>query len=185
MAPTRPADRVLLDSRVITDRLAPGGNPFTGTIETRVNGREISWRNSTHCTLLDALRNESQLTGTKEGCAEGECGACTVWLNGQAVMSCLVPAAQAHNGDVVTIEGLAHTPPAQGDLHPLQEAFVACGAVQCGYCIPGMLMAGAKLLQERPAPDHAAIQTALSGNLCRCTGYRKIFDAVQMAGARS
>jgi len=185
MALTLPANPVLLDSKVLTDRLSPGGNPFTETIETRVNGREISWRNSTHCTLLDALRNESRLTGTKEGCAEGECGACTVWLNGQAVMSCLVPAAQAHNGEIVTIEGLARTSPAQGGLHPLQEAFVACGAVQCGYCIPGMLMAGAKLLQERPAPDHAATQTALSGNLCRCTGYRKIFDAVQMAGARS
>jgi xanthine dehydrogenase iron-sulfur cluster and FAD-binding subunit A len=184
-APTLPDDPVLLDTSLVTDRLTPDGTPFVDTIETCVNDQLTSWRNSTQCTLLDALRNESRLTGTKEGCAEGECGACTVWLNGQAVMSCLVPAAQAHNGEVVTIEGLASTSPAQSGLHPLQEAFVACGAVQCGYCIPGMLMAGAKLLQEHPAPEHAAVQTALSGNLCRCTGYRKIFDAVQMAGGRT
>lgn len=185
MAPTLPATPVLLDTSSLSDRLSPGGPPFAGSIATRVNGHGNLWRNSTRCTLLDALRNEAGLTGTKEGCAEGECGACTVWLNGQAVMSCLVPAAQAHNGDIVTIEGLSGTSPSESGLHPLQESFVARGAVQCGYCIPGMLMAGAKLLQEHPAPDHAAVQVALSGNLCRCTGYRKIFDAVQMAGGRS
>lgn len=184
LAPTLPADPVLLDTSSRSDRLTPGGTPFTGTIKTNVNGRPTTWRDSTNCTLLDALRNEARLTGAKEGCAEGECGACTVWLNGQAVMSCLVPAAQAHNGVIVTIEGLASTSPSESGLHPLQDAFIDRGAVQCGYCIPGMLMAGAKLLQERPAPDHAAVQTALSGNLCRCTGYRKIFDAVQMAGER-
>jgi carbon-monoxide dehydrogenase medium subunit len=179
-----PDDPVLLDTNPAdADRLSPGGEPFAGTIKTRVNGQSMELRTSTGGTLLDALRVDAGLTGTKEGCAEGECGACTVWLNGQAVMACLVPAPQAHNADVVTIEGLAtRNGAATIDLHPLQRTFIDCGAVQCGYCIPGMLMAGAKLLDERPTPDLPAIQTALSGNLCRCTGYRKIFDAVQAVG---
>jgi xanthine dehydrogenase iron-sulfur cluster and FAD-binding subunit A len=182
-----PDDPVLLDTNTAgADRLSPGGEPFTGTIKTRINGHSLELRTSTACTLLDALREEAGLTGTKEGCAEGECGACTVWLNGQAVMACLVPAPQAHNADVVTIEGLAaRDGNGLNRLHPLQQTFVDRGAVQCGYCIPGMLMAGAKLLDERPTPDLPAIQTALSGNICRCTGYRKIFDAVQAAGTLS
>ncbi len=178
-----PVEPVLLDTNPAQqERLSPAGEPFAGIIRTRVNGRPLELTASTGCTLLDALRNEAALTGTKEGCAEGECGACTVWLDGQAVMSCLVPAPQAHNADVVTIEGLAHIGGNGPDgLHPLQHQFVDRGAVQCGYCIPGMLMAGAKLLAERPAPDLPAIQTALSGNICRCTGYKKIFDAVRGA----
>ena len=181
-----PDDPVLLDTSQTTDRLSPGGEPFAGVIRTRINGRPATLRASSGCTLLDALRNEAGLTGTKEGCAEGECGACTVWLDGQAVMACLVPAPQAHNAAITTIEGLATTA-GGGDngLHPLQQRFVDCGAVQCGYCIPGMLMAGAKLLDEKPHLDLATIQSALSGNICRCTGYRKIFDAVQSAGAVS
>jgi xanthine dehydrogenase iron-sulfur cluster and FAD-binding subunit A len=179
-----PDDPVLLDTAPGVDRLSSGGEPFEGAIKTRLNGRPMELRASTGTTLLQALRAEAGLTGTKEGCAEGECGACTVWLDGQAVMSCLVPAAQAHNAQVTTIEGLAAISDGYDGLHPLQRSFVECGAVQCGYCIPGMLMAGAKLLAERPTPDLAAIKTALSGNLCRCTGYRKIFDAVALAGTK-
>ncbi len=159
-----------------------GAGPFAGSIDAVVNGQPRSLTVSGGTTLLHALRNETALTGAKPGCEEGECGACTVWLDGMAVMSCLVPAPQAHGRDVVTIEGLAATGPATADdLHPMQRSFVACGAVQCGYCIPGMVMAAAKLLDERPQPDRAAIETGLSGNLCRCTGYRKIFDAVTAA----
>src|SRR5918998_1064603 len=135
-----PENPVLLDTNPAdADRLSPGGEPFAGAIKTRINGRSTVLRASNGCSLLDALREEAGLTGTKEGCAEGECGACTVWLDGQAVMACLVPAPQAHNAVVVTIEGLARFSPNgernnENGLHPLQQTFIDRGAVQCGYC---------------------------------------------------
>jgi xanthine dehydrogenase iron-sulfur cluster and FAD-binding subunit A len=154
---------------------SPGGIDG-GSVVARVNGERRELPTAMRTTLLDALRDVG-CTGVKEGCAEGECGACTVWLDGRAVMACLVPAAQAHGAEIVTIEGLA-----EGDeLHALQEAYVARGAVQCGFCIPGMLMAGAKLLDERREPTRDECRVAISGNLCRCTGYRKILDAMEEA----
>jgi aerobic carbon-monoxide dehydrogenase small subunit len=129
--------------------------------------------------LLDVLREDLHLTGTKEGCGEGECGSCSVRMNGELVNSCLVPVLQAEGADIQTVEGLA----LDGELHPLQKAFLQHGGAQCGICTPGMLMAAAQLLEQNPHPGIVQIREALAGNLCRCTGFIRIFESVAAAVA--
>ncbi|MCR4402055.1 MAG: (2Fe-2S)-binding protein [Firmicutes bacterium] len=149
------------------------------TIRLRVNGkaREVSVRPNE--TLLDVLRERLGLTGTKKGCVLGDCGACTVLLDGKPVNSCLVLAVDAAHGEVLTVEGLAEN----GGLHPLQEAFIRYGAIQCGYCSPGMLLSLKALLDREPYPTREQVMSAISGNLCRCGGYHKIADAAQAASS--
>jgi carbon-monoxide dehydrogenase small subunit len=150
------------------------------TLELRINGDTHEVRAEPHWTLLDVLRSELGLTGTKENCLEAECGVCTVLLDGRAVNACILLAAQCQGRTIVTIEGLRR----DGGLHPLQEAFVEHGAVQCGYCIPGMILAASAYVDEEPQPTEDGVREALAGNLCRCTGYQKIVDAV-LAAARA
>ena len=139
-----------------------------------VNGEPYELLVNTRRTLLEVLRDEMGLTGTKEGCSLGACGTCTVILDGKPVLSCLILAADAQGKEVLTIEGLA-----EGEkLHPIQESFVEHGAIQCGYCTPGMVMSAKALLDKNPKPTHEEIKQAISGNLCRCTGYTKIVEAI-------
>jgi carbon-monoxide dehydrogenase small subunit len=149
-------------------------------IEVTVNGELLEadvWAGE---SLLTTLRDRLELPGSKNACEQGECGSCSVVLDGELVCSCLVLAAQADGHDVVTVEGLA----ADGELHPVQEAFADAGAVQCGFCTPGLVVAAAELLRRVPEPTDDEIREALSGNLCRCTGYQKILDAVRLAAAQ-
>jgi carbon-monoxide dehydrogenase small subunit len=146
-------------------------------IEFQVNGESRKLEVFPMARLLDVLREDLHLTGTKEGCGEGECGACTVKLNGEIVNSCLVPVAQVAGASITTIEGVA-----QGDqLHAVQQAFIEHGGAQCGICTPGMILAAVDLLERNPAPTEADIRNGLAGNLCRCTGYMKIFESVVRA----
>jgi carbon-monoxide dehydrogenase small subunit len=146
-------------------------------ITLKVNGQAYDLDVEPRRRLLDAIRYECALTGTKEGCGTGDCGACTIILDGKVVCSCLTLAVAANNKPITTIEGLA-----EGEqLHPVQESFMACGGLQCGICTPGMILAAKSLLDENPKPTIEEIQHGLANNLCRCTGYAKIIDAVQQA----
>jgi aerobic carbon-monoxide dehydrogenase small subunit len=145
-----------------------------------LNGRQVDLEVRPDRRVLDLLREDLGVTGTKEGCGAGECGACTVLIDGEARLSCLMLAAQLDGRTVITVEGLARN----DDLHPVQEAFAEHGAVQCGFCSPGMVLAAVDLLKRHPAPNRQQIRQGLSGNLCRCTGYVKIVDAVEAAARR-
>jgi carbon-monoxide dehydrogenase small subunit len=149
-------------------------------IELTINGKKRKVETTTSTRLLDLIRDDLHLTGTKEGCGKGECGACTVIMNGELITSCLVLAPQADGAVITTIEGIG-----SGDhLDIIQETFIETGAVQCGFCTPGIIIAAKKLLEENSHPDEEEIKRGISGNLCRCTGYQKIFDAVRLAAER-
>ena len=150
------------------------------TLKLRINGEDRPVVFPTHHTLLEVLREECGLTGTKHGCELGECGTCTVLVDGRPVLSCLALAAEMESREIETVEGLQNG----NELHPLQAAFADLGAAQCGYCTPGILMAAKALIAENPAPDRDEIREALAGNLCRCTGYHKIVEGVEWAAAR-
>ena len=146
-----------------------------------INGEPVETAVAPYKTLLEVLREDLNLTGTKHGCELGECGACAVLLDGQPVLSCLVVAAACDGRKITTVEGMAGR---EGQLHPLQEAFADLGGSQCGYCTPGFLLTAGHLLDKNPNPSRDEIAEALSGNLCRCTGYNQIFEAVERAAAR-
>jgi carbon-monoxide dehydrogenase small subunit len=147
------------------------------SVSCSVNGEPQTLNVYPMARLLDVLREELRLTGTKEGCGEGECGACSVLIDGTLVNSCLVPVLQAEGASIKTIEGVANGE----QLHAVQQAFITCGGAQCGICTPGMVLAAINLLEQNPQPDEAEIRNGLAGNLCRCTGYIKIFEAVVKA----
>ena len=149
-------------------------------IQFTLNGEPAEVAFAPHKTLLEVLREDLNLTGTKHGCELGECGTCTVLVNGRSILSCLMLGLDAEGQEVKTIEGMANGP----ELHPLQDTFADTGAAQCGYCSPGFLLVAEELLTKSPNPSRAEIQEALSGNLCRCTGYIKIYEAVELAAAR-
>ncbi len=147
------------------------------TINLTINGMEHEISVSPNQTLLDLLRYDLGLTGTKKGCDLGDCGSCTVIVDGKPVSSCLVLAVQANGKDILTIEGME----TEEDLHPIQQSFIDHGAIQCGFCTPGMILSGKALLDQNPNPDESDIRIAISGNLCRCTGYQKIVEAIKDA----
>jgi len=149
-------------------------------IELIINGKKRKVETTASTRLLDLIRDDLHLTGTKEGCGKGECGACTVIMNGELVDSCLVLAPQADGAVITTIEGIGN----DGHLDPIQEAFIETGAVQCGFCIPGMILAAKKILEKNLYPGEKEIKQGISGNICRCTGYQKIFDAIKLAGEK-
>ncbi len=146
-----------------------------------LNGEPAEVEIEPHLTLLQLLRDKLELTGTKEGCGMGECGACTVLLDGKSVNSCIFPAMEADGKSVITIEGLAD---AQGKLHPIQKAFIEHGAIQCGFCTPGMVLSAKALLDENPKPTEEEIRMGIAGNLCRCTGYLQIVQAIKAASGQ-
>lgn len=148
------------------------------SVNLKVNGRHTVVHVEPTKTLLDVLREDLYLTGTKRGCESGECGACTVLLNGQPVHSCLILAAELEGQDIMTIEGLSNDPK---DLHPIQRAFIEKGAIQCGFCTPGLIMTAKALLDKNPHPSQEEIRYGIAGNLCRCTGYSKIVEAILAA----
>ncbi len=150
------------------------------TLDVKVNGKDISVEVNPGDLLAHVLRDRLGLIGTKISCGEGECGACTVLVDGLPVTSCIYPALKAHGREVITIEGLAK----EGKLHPIQQAFIDATAPQCGYCIPGMIMSAKALLEENPEPTREEIKDGISGNLCRCTGYYQIIEAIELAAQR-
>ncbi len=149
-------------------------------IELHVNGELYEVAVEPHRTLLEVLRDNLGLTGAKEACGTGDCGACTVIVDGKPVISCLMLAVESQNKEILTIEGLSRN----GELHPLQQAFIDHGAIQCGFCTPGMILSAKALLDENPRPTEAEVRSALAGNLCRCTGYTKIVDAILAASEK-
>lgn len=150
-------------------------------LNIKVNNKNYKLFVASNKRLLDVLRDNLGLTGVKEGCAIGECGACTVIMNGKNVCSCMILAGQAEGSEIITIEGLEGP---KGELHPLQEAFIETGAVQCGFCTPGMILSSLVLLKNNPSPTKEEIKEAISGNFCRCTGYKQIIEAVQLAAEK-